>query len=338
VTVSRLASALAALLLSAGGASLAGPPAAEALAESAQSAWKSGRFEEAEALYRQALAKQPDWAEGHSALGLLLYERQRYAEARDHFERAHARGLADRELALAATLQLATLRTRFSQFEAAYALLKQYASGGVDHPALTLAFGLSLLRIPLLPEEVAPAQRELILIAGRAGYHMAQGSSGAQRAFEELVARYPTTPNVHYAYGTYLLGVDRDAARSEFRRELRLSPTHEEARLQIAFDDLKRGDAAEAERLAREVVAQTPGSFAGHLALGRALLELDRVGEAIPALERAVALAPESPQSHYSLALAYRRAGRTDDATRERKEFERLDALNRDREGGRLRN
>jgi tetratricopeptide (TPR) repeat protein len=239
--------------------------------------------------------------------GLSEYQHGEFEAARLSLEQARARGLADRELALAATLHLAMLRTRASQFERAYVLLKQYASGGVDHPALTLAFGLSLLRVPLLPEEVAPAQRELLLIAGRAGYHMAQGSSGARRAFDELVSRYPTTPNVHYAYGTYLLGVDRDAARSEFRRELRLSPNHQEARLQIAFDEIKRGDATEGERLAREVVAQAPDSFAGQLALGRALLELDRASEAIPALERAVALAPESPQPHYSLALAYRR-------------------------------
>lgn len=130
----------------------------------------------------------------------------------------------------------------------AYTLLQRYANGGVDHPALTLAFGLSLLRIPLLPEEVRPEQRELLLIAGRAGFHMAQGSSGARRAFEELVSRYPAIANVHYAYGTYLLRVDRDAARREFERELRLSPTHQEAKLQMAFDAITRGRAEEGER------------------------------------------------------------------------------------------
>jgi tetratricopeptide (TPR) repeat protein len=338
----------------------------EALAKSAQTARESGRLEEAEGLYREALAKQPEWVDRHRALGTLLYERKRYAEARDHFdlvaqarpgegmplayrglceyhsglleaaraslEVARARGLTDRKLLLVATLHLAILRTRFSHFEGAYALLEQYANGGVDHPALTLAFGLSLLRIPLLPDEVAQAQRELILMAGRAGFHMAQGSSGARRAFEELVSRYPTTPNVHYAYGTYLLKVDRDAARIEFRRELRLSPTHREAKLQIAFEEVRRGNAQEGERLAREVVAQVPDFFAAHLALGRALLELDRVGEAISALERAVTLAPDSPQSHFSLSLAYRRAGRPEDATRERTEFVRLDQLSRDRD------
>jgi tetratricopeptide (TPR) repeat protein len=264
--------------------------------------------------------------------GIREYQGGLFEAARTSLEVARARGISDHKLLLMATLQLATLRTRFSQFEGGYVLLRQYASGGVDHPALTLAFGLSLLRIPLLPEEVAPAQRELILMAGRAGFHMAQGSSGAKRAFEELLSRYPTTPNVHYAYGTYLLKVDRDAARVEFRRELRLSPDHRAAKLQIAFDEVRRGNAEEGARLAREVAEQAPDFFAGHLALGRALLERDRVNEAIPALERAVALAPDSPQSHFSLSLAYRRAGRPEDATRERTEFLRLDQLNRDRD------
>jgi thioredoxin-like negative regulator of GroEL len=38
-----------------------------------------------------------------------------------------------------------------------------------------------------------------------------------------------------------------------------------------------------------------------------------------------VKLAPESPEMRFALARAYQRAGRTDDATRERAEFLRLD-------------
>jgi Flp pilus assembly protein TadD len=56
-------------------------------------------------------------------------------------------------------------------------------------------------------------------------------------------------------------------------------------------------------------------------------LEMNEVDQAIPELEQAVALAPGSPQTHFILAKAYARAGRTVDAERERSEFTRLDQL-----------
>ena len=46
----------------------------------------------------------------------------------------------------------------------------------------------------------------MVLMAGRASYMMAtRNTAAAEKAFEALVARYPDTPNVHYAYGVFLL-------------------------------------------------------------------------------------------------------------------------------------
>ena len=46
----------------------------------------------------------------------------------------------------------------------------------------------------------------MVLMAGRASYMMAtRNTASAQKAFEALVARYPETPNVHYAFGVFLL-------------------------------------------------------------------------------------------------------------------------------------
>ena len=54
---------------------------------------------------------------------------------------------------------------------------------------------------------------------------------------------------------------------------------------------------------------------------------MNDVDAAIPELEKATTLAPGSPQTHFMLARAYARAGRTADAERERSEFTRLDQL-----------
>ena len=51
-------------------------------------------------------------------------------------------------------------------------------------------------------------------------------------------------------------------------------------------------------------------------------------------LELGVKLAPESPGLHFTLARAYQRAGRLDDAARARAEFTRLDRLARTQRSG----
>ena len=65
----------------------------------------------------------------------------------------------------------------------------------------------------MLPNEVPPDRREMVLMAGRGSYMMAtRKTAAAGKAFEALVARYPETPNVHYAYGVFLLMEQPDKA------------------------------------------------------------------------------------------------------------------------------
>ncbi len=48
---------------------------------------------------------------------------------------------------------------------------------------------------------------------------------------------------------------------------------------------------------------------------------------AIRELQAGLKMAPDSPGLHFTIARAYQRAGRLDDAAREREEFTRLDRL-----------
>lgn len=336
-------------------------PGFDDLAARAAAAREAGESEQAVALYRRAVRVRPDWTEGEWYVASLLYELDRYAEARDAFsevlrrEPAHAgamglRGLCevqlrDYEHALSDLLQAgamglarspeidrvaryhtALLLTRFGEFEVAYQTLTTFAAEGNDAPRIVEAFGVNLLRLPVLPEEAAPGLRDAIQIAGRAGYAMAARQSAAARAaLDELVTRYPALAHAHYARGVFFLTEDPARALDDFRRELEISPRHVPARLQIAFELIKRGDAAAARQSALEAVALAPQHFASHLALGQVLLELDDLPASVLELERAVALAPVSPQAHFMLARAYARAGRTADAERARAEFTRLD-------------
>jgi tetratricopeptide (TPR) repeat protein len=333
------------------------------LAGRAAIARHAGRLEDALTLYRKAVAARPDWDEGRWYAATLLYELDRHAEAKDAFsevlrrEPAHAgalglKGLCEFELrqydaALSDLLRArrmdvarspgiasvvryhaAILLTRVGEFEVANQMLTEFVADGTDTPQVIEAFGLNVLRMPMLPSEFPGADRERVLLAGRAGYDMAARHVDAARsALEELVTRYPKTPHAHYARGVFFLTEDSGRALEEFRRELEISPSHVPARLQIAFEHLKRGEAERALPAATEAARLAPDHFAACLALGQVQLEMNDIQGAIPQLEKAAALAPGSPQVHFMLARAYMRAGRQADAERARAEFTRLDQL-----------
>jgi tetratricopeptide (TPR) repeat protein len=336
----------------------------------AEEAKQAGRYEEAIGLYRRAVKLKPDWLEGHLTLGTLLHDNEHYAEARDEFRRvaqadpknglvlafkglcefrlqnyeralkdlqqARALGINSPEILSMASYHTAILLNRFDQYEMAFDVLRDFARLQKDSLAIIEAFGLSVLRMPFLPTEVPPDRREMVLMAGRAGFQQAKGrvTPFGREAFEELVARYPTAPNVHYAYGVFLLGDQPEAALEEFRRELRSSPNHYHAMLQIAYELIKQSRYEEARPQAEKAVELAPNLFAAHNAYGRILLELGEVDRAIAELETAAKLAPDSPEVRFSLARAYTRAGRADDAARERAEFLRLDKARRTARSG----
>jgi Flp pilus assembly protein TadD len=105
---------------------------------------------------------------------------------------------------------------------------------------------------------------------------------------------------------------------------MKVNPSSVYAPLEIAFELLKRGEHAEALPYAESAVRIAPGLFAGHHALGRALLETGAVPSAVRELEEAVRLAPQSPEMRATLARAYVMAGRRDDAERVREVYKRL--------------
>jgi Flp pilus assembly protein TadD len=218
------------------------------------------------------------------------------------------------------------------QFELALTPLTALARLSRDSPGLVVGTGLALLRMPLLPSEVPEARRDLVQKAGIAGTHdLAQRGEEAARAWAEVVAAYPTEPWVHYLRGVSLLRGGSDAGLAELRREIEVKPDNVMAYLEIAFELLVHGDNREAKAVAAKAVALAPALFAGHNALGRAMVELGEVQEGIRELEEAARLAPESPETHFALGRAYARAGRAEDAARERAAFARLDRERRER-------
>lgn len=336
-------------------------PAFDALVKEAAAARDARRLDEAVALYTKAVKQRPSYAEGYWYLGMIDYERDRYEPARAAFRRvtdlAPANGSAwalkglcefnlknyetalsdlvrarqvnfggDRQIVEVARYHMAILLNRVEEYEAAIKLLNEFAQEGNDGPRIIEAYGIAALRLPQLPSEVPGAKRALVMMAGRAQYF--SGSrlvTAAQTAFEALVQRYPETANVHYAFGVFLVNEQPDKAIEQFEQELAISPRHPLAKLQIAFEYIRRAEWDTAKTWAQQAVDEAPTNFAARKALGQVLLETGDIEGAIRELEAGVRIAPDSPPLHFTLASAYRRAGRKADAEREQAEFTRLD-------------
>jgi len=339
----------------------------EEIARRAAEAREKDQLEDAIRWYREGAKLRPEWDEGLWYLATLLYDRDRFAEGRDAFRRFLAlkpdlgpawalQGLCEFRLeeydaalqslakgrALgygtntavqrAAWFHEAILRTRASQFELAVQPLTWLARSEPESPRLVEAAGLMLLRLPKLPAQIPEDKRELVTLAGRAAYaHLAREGKEAKERFQTLLERFPGVPNVHYAYGIFLMGSDSDAAIAELRKEIEVQPDGVYARLDLAFELLRRGEYAAALPPAEEAVKLAPGLFAAHHAVGRALAETGELERGIRELEAAARLAPESPEMHFALARAYAKAGRKADAERERATFSELDQKRREK-------
>jgi tetratricopeptide (TPR) repeat protein len=339
------------------------PRTFEEVSKAAMAAREAGRLDEAATLFRRGLTMRADWDEGRWYLGSILYERERFAQARDTFaalvarQPAHAgavgmQGLCEfalgkHEIALRTLLQArglgiarnpeiahvvayhtGILLTRFGEFEVGYGVLSELSGDNLESARVIEALGLNALRMPLLPADLTDAKRPAVQLAGRAAFAMGgRRLADAAKLFDELVAAYPKEPNVHYARGVLRTTEAPDQALEDFAAELAVSPDHIPARLQLVFELVKRGEIGKARPYAEQAIRIDPDHFAAHLAMGQVWFESGDVEKAIASFEQGAKLAPGSPQAHFLLARAYGRAGRTADAERERLEFTRLQNL-----------
>lgn len=287
------------------------------------------RFEEALQALRKVATVQPDSPVIWAMIGLCEYQTRDYERALINLQKARMLGIAENEQLHSVTrYHAAILYNRFEEFEIAFEALKEFAVEGNRSTSIIEAMGLSVLRLPYLPSELPPLKRGLVLQAGRAAYELASRRYAvADSLYQRLVEEFPQEPNVHYAYGVSLMRDAPDKALELFQKELEVQPFHVPSMLQTAFEYLKRGAYDEALPWAKKAAELDPSSFPARHALGRIFLDKGDIDRAIAELERGIKLAPTSPELRFVLSKAYARAGRREDAERERKEYLRLDEM-----------
>jgi tetratricopeptide (TPR) repeat protein len=153
--------------------------------------------------------------------------------------------------------------------------------------------------------------------------------SEAVEQFREAIAKNPKALDLHFRAGRALLMSSHSpdilsAAQREFEAELALNPTDAVAEYeigQILVTQQKSREALVHMQRAVELNGRFPEAL---IALAKLKVEAKQSDEAISLLERAVQIVPNSEAARYSLMMAYRDTGRTQDALREKAELEKL--------------
>jgi tetratricopeptide (TPR) repeat protein len=152
--------------------------------------------------------------------------------------------------------------------------------------------------------------------AGQLGrvLHAWEQWEAARAAYARAQALAPAAYEWRYLDGLVLQRLARaDLAASAFREAVTRAPAYLPARLKLAEALLDAGDLEESRKRFTELMdpACAPAVQFG---LGTIAARQGRHADAIPHLERAIALYPEFGSAHYALARAYRTVGRRDEA------------------------
>jgi len=147
--------------------------------------------------------------------------------------------------------------------------------------------------------------------------------------YRKAIVKNPTAINLHFRLGRALVLESHSpnalsAARREFEAELQLNPTDAVAEYEIGQILLSQNKPHDAAPRFERALALSPDFGEALLAVAKMRADAKHYDEAIPLLERAIKLQPANESAHYNLMLAYRNAGRTADAQREKAEVDKL--------------
>jgi tetratricopeptide (TPR) repeat protein len=332
---------------------------------------RQGKFDEATAEYRAALAIKPDYIDAQANLGVVLARLGRYDEAVAAYESAlklapqltpillnlgiaHYRaGKFDQ--AVAAFQRLLEQKPDVTQARQLYGLslvslgrdeeavkqLEQTLDAAPPDAAVLYSLGLAYLRLGK-PGLRATLERLASFPEGRPALHLLQGQAFLrdqefEKALEELQSATklnPDLPRLYFSTGLahYQLGHNKEAVAA-FEEESRRSPRDFTTIYYLADALEKDGNTDSARERIDAALKLDPQSPEANGLLGKILFKQGKAAEAVKPLEFAAAKKPADQETRYTLARVYQQLRRREDAAREFAEVERLksEQLQKDR-------
>lgn len=273
-----------------------------------------GKIDDAIKAFRRAIAIDPDYADAHYNLGVLLRRQGRLMEAAESYLRATALqpDNVDAQYNLGNALQdIGRLEDAVASYGKALVLKPDFAE---VHNNL----GLALKDLGRLDEAVASYRKSLVLKPDCVEAHNNLGIAlkdlgrldEAVDSHRKALAIKSDDAEAHNNLGAALKDLGRlDEAVESHRKALALKPDHAEAHSNLgnALKDLGALDeAAESYKKAISIKADFAEAFSN---LGTVLRDQGKLDEAFASLQKAISFKPDNEEAHWNLSLVLLQQG-----------------------------
>jgi predicted O-linked N-acetylglucosamine transferase (SPINDLY family) len=290
---------------------------------------QAGRLNEAENLYRQILAVQPDHAGALHYLGVIAHQIGRDDVAIEFIQQAIRLdpASADTHCNLGEAYRTSgRLDEAIAEYQHALALRPNY-------PEVQNNWGLALATQGQLEPALAAYHRALELQPDFAAAHYNLGNAlkaqsqleEAERAFLRAIELHPAFPEAHNNLGALLAQQGRDEeAIAAYRSALAIKPDHVEARNNLGDALRSCGQLDEALAEYNRALGLDPRKAYIHTNIGNVWKEKGQVGRAIEAYRRSFQLKPGAGvQSNVIYTLLFSAEPAPEAIAREQQEWHR---------------
>jgi predicted O-linked N-acetylglucosamine transferase (SPINDLY family) len=280
---------------------------------------QAGRLSEAELLYRQVLAQQPNHVDALHLLGVVHQQTGRLDDA----EKLIRRAIALRPNFAEAFGNLGNLLRDKGQVDDAIAAYRRAIALKPNFADAQSNLGNALRDKGQLDEAIAAYRTAITLRPNFPDAHNNLGNALKDKGqLAEAIAAYrraitcrPDFVEAHANLGVALREFGQfDAAIAACRQAIALRPNFAEAHnnLANALNERRERDLAIASY--RQAIALRPGFADAHTNLGNLLTEKGQLDEAIIAYHQAIAVRPTFAEAYANLGNALREKGQLDDA------------------------
>lgn len=260
-------------------------PAVQQKLQQAVQLHQMGKLREAEPLYRQILARQPNHPDALHLLGVLASQAGNPAAGEPLIRQA----------------------IRLQPQAAAY------------HGSL----GLALAGMGKLDDAIAAYRHAIRLQSNLPDVHSNLGNAlrlagrpdEAVAAFQAALAKNPNDPIALANYGIAMKDQGRiDDAITAYRRAVATRPNMPEIHYNLGIALRLQGKTDDAIAAYEKAIALRPGYVEAVTNLGNVLTELGRRDEAVAFYHRAIRIRPDHPEAYYNLGVAMKEKGKIDAA------------------------
>jgi tetratricopeptide (TPR) repeat protein len=276
------------------------------------------KFDAAIPELRRALQLKPGLSNSGALLAMSLSELGRYEEALPGLEKGFRS--TDPQIKRMCGLQLERVYTGLKRDNKAVDVAMEMNRLYPDDPEVLYHNGKIFGNYAFL------MMRKLVEVAPNSIWrHQALAEAAeSQESFATAIAEYhqvlkmnPNQPGIHYRLGRTLLARARQSnssddlaeAEKEFGEELRLDPENGNAAYEIGLSRQNAGQFAEAQQVFEKVVRSHPDFEEAQLGLASVLTSEGKPQEALPHLQKAIALNGENEVSWYRLSQVERSLG-----------------------------